>query len=121
MKKFLTWFFFIAVVLVAFLIYWYYFNSYSTGNRTGMLQKFSKKGNIFKTYEGELILSSISSTKDVTLASEKFLFTVIDDSIATILNNYEGKMLVVQYDEKRKTLPWRGDTRYIVNGVDIVE
>ena len=54
MKKFLTWFIIIFLVVITFLVYWFYYNTYSEGNRSGILQKFSKKGSVFKTYEGEL-------------------------------------------------------------------
>jgi len=117
MKKFLTWFIVIFILVITFLIYWYYFNTYSEGNRSGVLQKFSKKGNIFKTYEGELIMSSIASTSNVTLASEKFFFSVKDEGIAQSMFNMEGKKVTVHYEQKRKTLPWSGETEYYVNSV----
>jgi hypothetical protein len=119
MKKFLTWFIVIFFVVITFLVYWYYFNTYSEGNRSGVLQKFSKKGNIFKTYEGELIMSSISSTSSVTLASEKFFFSVKNDSLAKSMFNFEGKRVSVHYDQKRKSLPWNGETEYYVNSVSV--
>ena len=114
MKKFLTWFIVIFIVVVSFMFYWLYYNTYSEGNRSGILQKFSKKGNIFKTYEGELIMSSISSTANVTIASEKFFFSVKNDSIANALFGLEGKRVTVSYQEKRKHLPWNGETNYYV-------
>jgi hypothetical protein len=82
-----------------------------------VLQKFSKKGNVFKTYEGELIMSSISSTANVTIASEKFFFSVKNDSIANSMFNMEGKRVTVHYEQKRKHLPWSGETDYFVNSV----
>ena len=117
MKKFLIWFIIIFIAVITFLIYWFYYNTYSEGNRSGILQKFSKKGNIFKTYEGELIMSSIASTANVTLASEKFYFSVKDDSLAESMFNFEGKKVTVHYEQKRKHLPWNGETDYFVNSV----
>src|ERR1043165_8924292 len=99
MKKILRWGVIILVIVLVFLIYWNYYNTYSEGNRSGILQKFSKKGNLFKTYEGELIMSSIASTNDVTLASEKFYFSVKNDSIAQALFSYEGKRVTLSYEE----------------------
>jgi len=119
MKKFLTWFIVIFIVVTTFLVYWYYFNTYSEGNRSGILQKFSKKGNVFKTYEGELIMSSIASTSNVTIASEKFYFSVKDDSLAATMFNFEGKKVSVHYEQKRKHLPWNGETDYYVNSVQL--
>src|SRR5215510_6829701 len=101
MKKILRWGAFIFIVVLAFLVYWNYYNTYSEGNRSGILQKFSKKGSIFKTYEGELIMSSIASTSNTTIASEKFYFSVKDDSIAKTLFNFEGKRVTLHYEQKR--------------------
>ena len=121
MRKILIWATIIIILIVSVLIYWNYYNTYSEGNRTGVLQKFSKKGNIFKTYEGDLIMSSISSTSNVPLASEKFHFSVVEDSIAKIMFDFEGQNVTVQYKQKRKTLPWRGETTYIVDGVRVMK
>src|ERR1041385_8891057 len=108
MKKILRWGVIILVIVLVFLIYWNYYNTYSEGNRSGILQKFSRKGNIFKTYEGELIMSSIASTGNMTIASEKFYFSVKNDSIAKALFDLEGKHVTLHYDQKRNHLPWNG-------------
>jgi hypothetical protein len=114
-KKFVRWFTFILLVILGLFGYWkYYYNYGDDGTRTGLLQKFSHKGNIFKTYEGELVLSSVSSTSNVALASEKFLFSVVNDSIAKVLQSFDGKRVQLKYIEKNGALPWRGDSRYIV-------
>jgi hypothetical protein len=84
-----------------------------------MLQKFSRKGNIFKTYEGEMILSSVQSNKNVSIASEKFLFSVADKEVALQLEKMQGKAVVVHYTQKNNTLPWRGDTPFIVTSVKL--
>lgn len=109
----------IFILLLAGLIYWKYFFTYSEGNRTGLLQKFSYKGTIFKTYEGELILSSIRSQSNVALASEKFFFSVMDEETARKLENLQGHFITVHYKMKNGTLPWRGDSKYLVDSVKI--
>jgi hypothetical protein len=101
------------------IIYWKYFFTYSTGNRYGLLQKFSNKGNLFKTYEGELILSSVRSNNNVSLASEKFFFSVTNDRVADQLMNLQGKSITVHYKEKKGALSWRGDSPYIVDSVRV--
>jgi len=121
MKKILVWSAIIIVLILSFSFYWKYYNTFSEGNRSGILQKFLKKGNIFKTYEGELIMSSIQSTGSTTLASEKFFFSVKNDSLANILFDYEGKHIVVHYEQKRSHLPWNGETDYFVNSVKTQE
>jgi len=117
-KIFVRWFTFVLIVVLGLFVYWkYYFNYGDGGYRTGILQKFSHRGNIFKTYEGELILSSVSSSNNVALASEKFLFSVVNDSIAKVIQNYDGKNVKLHYVEKNGSLPWRGDSKYIVDGL----
>ena len=117
MKKILVWGAFSLIVILSFLFYWNYYNTYSEGNRSGILQKFSKKGNIFKTYEGELIMSSIASTNNTTIASEKFYFSVKEDSIAKLMFDLEGKSVTLHYAQKRAHLPWNGETNYFINGI----
>lgn len=117
MKKFLGITVAIIIVVVTVVIFWRYYYTYSYGNRTGLLQKFSYKGNVFKTYEGELVLSSIQSTGGVGLASEKFYFSVSDKVLAEKMMRMEGHKVVVHYEQKNGTLPWRGDTPYVVDSV----
>jgi hypothetical protein len=119
MKKFLYISAVILVVVLGLFIYWKYFYTYGEGYRAGLLQKFSYKGTIFKTYEGEMILSSIKSNQDVSLASEKFYFSVEDKAVADKILHLEGFMVVVHYREKNGVLFWQGDTRYIVDSVKI--
>ena len=116
-KKFTRWFVFILVVGLIFLGYWKYFYTYSDGYRSGLLQKLSHKGNVFKTYEGELVQRSIVSTNNVGIASEKFYFSVTIDSVAKTMENFEGKNVRLHYKEMNGTLPWRGDSRYLVDQV----
>lgn len=100
--------------------YWKYYFTYSDGNRTGLLQKFSRKGNLFKTYEGELVLSSLISNGNMTLSAEKFFFSVENKVVAQQLMGFEGQKIVVHYEEKKGTLPWRGDSFYLVDSVRLV-
>jgi hypothetical protein len=85
------------------------------------LQKFSHKGNIIKTYEGEMILSSVSSTMNVVLASEKFYFSVTKSSLAQQLDTLQGRMVMVHYTQKNGVLFWHGDTKYLVDSVKRIQ
>jgi len=109
------------VVIVGIYVYWNFFFTFSDGYRAGLLQKFSRKGTIFKTYEGEMILSSVQSNKNVALASEKFLFSVQDEEVALQLEKLQGQNVVVHYTEKNQALPWRGETTFIVSSVKVNE
>jgi len=107
----------LIVIIAGVFIYWKYFYTYSDGFRAGLLQKFSHKGNIFKTYEGEMILSSVSSNMNVAIASEKFYFSVSDGSLAKQLDTIQGQTVIVHYHQKNGTLFWRGESEYLVDSV----
>jgi hypothetical protein len=106
-----------ALALFALYIYIALNWSYSTGERAGFLQKFSNKGWICKTWEGELSLVSMPGT-----APEKFLFTVRDEAIAQKISAAAGKRVTLNY-EQHKGLPTScfGDTDYFVTGVTEIE
>ena len=91
--------------------------SYSEGNRAGYIQKFSRKGWICKTWEGELQTSNIPGS-----APQLFLFTVRDDSVASQLTKLMGSRVSVTYKEHRG-IPGScfGDTNYYVTGAQAVQ
>lgn len=116
---------FLITLLILLLIgsgffYWKYFFTYSDGNRTGLLQKFSRKGNMFKTYEGELVLNSLTTSGSNAIGAEKFYFSVDQKKVADKMMTLEGQRVVLHYQEKNGSLWWRGDTNYIVDSVKIL-
>ena len=117
MRKILFWIVGIAIVILAIFIFVNVTFTYSEGNRAGRLIKFSSKGYLFKTYEGELNLGGINTVNGGVLVNNMWLFSVIDDAVADSLSRLEGKDISVHYKEKMATLPWRGDTKYIVDRV----
>jgi hypothetical protein len=118
-KKVFKWILILIVIFGCSEIYWKYFYTYSEGYRAGLLQKFSHKGAFFKTYEGEIILSSVSSNRDVAIASEKFLFTVTNKSMVRQFDTLQGQSVIVHYRQKNAPLFWRGDSPYLVDSVKI--
>ena len=118
-KKVLMWLIILIVIIAGTLIYWRFFYTYSEGYRAGLLQKFSHKGAIFKTYEGEMILSSISSTQDVAIASEKFQFSVINKSLIRQFDTLQGERVIVHYRQKNRPVFWRGDSPYLVDSLKL--
>ncbi len=91
--------------------------SYSSGERAGYVQKLSKKGWIFKTWEGELALATVPG-----VMPEKFYFSVREDAIAEKINQTMGKRVALSY-EQHVGLPvdWFGETEYFVTRVKPVE
>lgn len=90
--------------------------SYSDGDRSGVLQKFSRKGWICKTYEGELALSFTPG-----LAPVIWNFSVRDEAVASKVKDAEGKRVVLHYREHRG-IPTEcfGETQYFVDDVRLV-
>jgi hypothetical protein len=116
-KKILYLFAILLFIILGGIIFMKYFYTYSEGSRVGLLQKFSRKGLVFKTYEGEMILSSVTGGNNVVIASEKFLFSVTDKDLAVCLDSLQGRDVVVYYKQKKKALIWKGDTPYYVDSV----
>lgn len=116
-KKTFYLFITLIVIIIGIFTYWKYFYTYSSGFRAGLLQKFSHKGNFIKTYEGEMILSSVASKSNVALASEKFYFSVTSNKLAQQLDTIQGQMVIVHYQQKNGKLFWHGDSEYIVDSV----
>jgi hypothetical protein len=117
MKKIAGWIILIILLIIGVIGWWRFYYTYSDGNRAGFLQKFSRRGNVFKTYEGELVMSGIQSSNGMVLSPEKFYFSVDDERVAEKVRALENNKVVLHYKEKKGTLPWRGDSRYIVDSI----
>ncbi len=115
----------IATFVLAILagVGYYLFASmvYSDGSRTGQLIKISEKGYVFKTYEGSLSLGGISVQDDKTNIGSIWEFSVLDEAVFQKMLSLRGKKVVVQYEEKYRVIPWKGDTKYLISGVDSIE
>ncbi|MDP4223845.1 MAG: hypothetical protein Q8868_11085 [Bacteroidota bacterium] len=118
-RRIVRWIITLAIVFLITFVYWKYFYTYSEGYRAGLLQKFSNKGTFFKTYEGEMILSSVTSNSNVALASEKFEFSVTDKHLASKLDTLQGQNVIVHYIQKNGAVFWRGDSGYLVDSVKV--
>lgn len=108
------------LVLILFLgvyVWWQYFYVFGEGVKAGQLNYVVKKGNVFKTYEGKLILYGFKSKVPGMIGSETFEFSIADDSIANVLMTNSGKAFELHYKEYKNSLPWRGYTPYIVDKI----
>jgi len=94
---------------VQLVLHW----AYSEGERAGYVQKFSRKGWVCKTWEGELAMASIPGSMP-----ELFAFTVRDDAVAARINQTMGQRVSISYEQHRG-LPTTcfGETDYFVTGV----
>ena len=100
------------LAVISFLVYANL--TYSNGSRAGQLIKISDKGVVIKTYEGQLSLGGITTDEGGANFGNVWEFSVADEAVYQELQNLRGKQVVVTYEEKYTTLPWRGDTKYIV-------
>ena len=108
----------VAVIVLVVGYFWVVLSwNYSTGERAGWVQKFSKKGWVCKTWEGETAMVSMPGA-----TQEKFYFTVWDDAVAEQVNKVMGKRVSLHYEEK-VGLPTScfGETRHYVTKVTAVE
>lgn len=115
MRGFLWKVILVVLLLVAGLVYWFFFNIYSEGERKGTLIKITKKGNVFKTVEGEMWLSCRQM-----MNAEKFYFSIEDSKLTDSLESLQDECVQLSYKQYRRTLPWRGDSKYIVIGFERV-
>jgi mannose/fructose/N-acetylgalactosamine-specific phosphotransferase system component IID len=87
----------VLVVVIAALWTWFALSwSYSEGERAGILQKFSKKGWVCKTYEGELALYVVGG-----VAPQIWYFSTRDDKLAQQLSAAVGDHIRLHYTEHR--------------------
>ncbi len=113
----------IAVVVLAVLAGFLYFKFlwvFSDGTKTGELNSLTYTGYVFKTYEGEIILTGYGSKRSQgSVESKNFKFSVQDKAVAEELINLTGYKVTVHYKEYKGSLPWRGYERAIVDKVTV--
>ncbi|WP_235785887.1 hypothetical protein [Sediminibacterium sp. C3] len=113
MKKFAWSATTIILLVLAGFIYWRYYFVYSEGTKAGILNTFQQKGFVFKTYEGNLIQSGFKAN----VQSNEFVFSVVDEKVAQVLNQNSGREINVHYKRYLGALPWRGAEKYIVDSI----
>ncbi|WP_205600251.1 MULTISPECIES: hypothetical protein [Sphingobacterium] len=117
LKSFLGWALLVLVLIGSGLVYFKYYFVFGEGVKSGYLNYAVKKGNLFKTYEGKLIQEGFGSGRAGTLTSNEFVFSVESDSIFTQLEANSGKFFDLHYKEYHGVIPWRGNTKYIVDRI----
>jgi hypothetical protein len=109
----------LLIVLLLFVAYTLvmYNWAYSSGERGGILRKFSRKGWVCKTWEGELAMTTVPG-----VMPEQWSFTVRDDSVAALVTAAVGKQVVLHYQEHLGL--WSdcfGETTYFVDSVRVAQ
>lgn len=115
--KILAWLLIIVFLTVGGFLYYKYYFVFGEGVKSGYLNFAVKKGNLFKTYEGKLIQEGLRAQTGSGVSSNEFEFSIENDSIFKILELNSGKYFDLHYKEYHGVLPWRGNTRYVVDQV----
>ena len=117
-KKIFTWIIVILILGLSIFCYFSYFYVFSEGVKTGELNQISRKGYVFKTYEGVIILTGYGSNRNTNgVQSKEFNFSAKKD-VAEDLANLTGQKVTVHYKKYFKALPWRGYQCSIVDKVE---
>lgn len=116
--KILTWTSIVAVLVLAGYIFFKFCFVYAEGVNEGDINYFQREGYIFKTYEGKMIQSGLKNSKvQGSIQSNEFKFSVVDKNVAEQLNEISNTGVKLHWKRYRGTLPWRGNSQYIVDGV----
>jgi hypothetical protein len=86
--------------------------SYAEGERAGYIQKFSRKGWLCKTWEGEIAMVTMPGA-----IPDRFEFSVRDEAVAAQINALAGQRVVLTY-QQHKFIPTNcfGETEYFIAG-----
>lgn len=91
---------------------YYFWRTYtvSDGTRSGLLFKISRKGVVFKTFEGQLHLGGSAIMSDQSVWN----FSVKNRETYEQLQQLEGQNVRLYYKEVVDAFPWQGDTDYLI-------
>jgi hypothetical protein len=106
----------ISIILFFSLIlfgYWRYYFIVAEGTQAGTLNIIQKKGILFKTYEGKIILSGFKAN----VQSNEFSFSVTNPHVADELLKVSGREVNLHYKQYFGSLPWRGMQNFIVDSI----
>ncbi len=108
----------IILAALAAILYFKFWWVFSDGTKTGELNSLTYTGYVFKTYEGEIILTGYGSKNAAgTVQSKTFKFSVANKEVAQKLNQMTGLRVTVHYKEYKGALPWRGYEKAVVDSV----
>ncbi|NCI51728.1 hypothetical protein GWC95_17520 [Sediminibacterium roseum] len=103
----------IVVLVLVITVYWRFYFVLAEGTQAGTLNIFQKKGILFKTYEGKIILSGFKAN----VQSNEFSFSVTNEKVAERLLQVSGREVNVHYKQYFGSLPWRGMKNFIVDSI----
>lgn len=104
----------VSIIVLALLFFFICGMSYSDGSRSGVLTKISRKGYVFKTYEGDLNIGGFNDGNGTIMPNSVFKFSVHDQLTYKKLEELQGKRVVISYEQVIKNFFWQGETDYFV-------
>jgi len=111
----------LAFVLICVFLF-YHYAVYDEGVRAGIVVRISKKGVIFKTYEGQLNLESFGALRGTNPIASTFDFSVesTDEKVIKDLEaaSLSGERVNLKYIKRYGSFPWRGETQYFITEVE---
>lgn len=111
----------VLVLILALVFWWRYYFVFGEGVKAGNLNFIVKKGYIFKTWEGRLIQEGFKTPVPNQMQSNEFEFSIQDENLAKILERYSGKFVELRYKEYLNSIPWRGNSNFVVTEILAVE
>ena len=94
--------------------------TYSKGTRAGYLVKATKKGVIWKTYEGQLNLGGVTNDPQSGLSGNIWDFSIPKRAVYEKIQAVEGERVKLHYRQVYRNMPWQGKTDYMVYDVEPV-
>lgn len=121
-KKFLIRVVIVAIIVGIAVLSFLYWGVYERGVMAGKVLRITQKGVVFKTYEGKLNLETFGALKGASPIAESFDFSVESDQTEVIKELEQvalsGERVNLKFVKRYTTFPWRGDTKYFVEGLE---
>ncbi|MBS1949535.1 MAG: hypothetical protein OJF59_001431 [Cytophagales bacterium] len=121
-KKIFKWLLLIVIVVGIAVFAFYYWGVYEQGIMAGKVLRITQKGILFKTYEGKLSLETFGALKGTSPIAETFDFSVESDQTEVIKELEQvalsGERVNLKFVKRYTIFPWRGDTRYFIEGIE---
>ena len=112
----------IVLVIAGIIFFWWrFYFVFGEGVKAGELNFVVKKGYMFKTWEGRMIQTGYKSQVAGSVQSNEFDFSIVDKDIAEKLRVSGGSRVELSYKEYLGALPWRGNSKYIVDSILIID
>lgn len=121
-KRFFKRLLVLLIIVGIGLMFFFYYATISKGVKAGVVIEISERGAVFKTFEGQLDIMSFGAVKSKNALSQTFEFSVEKNNQeifqkleeASLTGDYVG----LRYEKKYVALPWRGETKYFIVGVE---